>query len=114
MEYQLVESLAVSLALTLTLEILLALLCRVRGWHNLLLVALVNLMTNPPVVLTHNLLLLDAPIAFTIILEAVVVALEGLCYKLCGKGIKRPYLFSLGANAFSYTAGLVLLHFFGG
>ena len=107
----LIQSLLISLVLSLVLELLMALLWGVRGWRDILLVALVNFMTNPPVVLTHNLIRLETPLAFTLALEAAVVALEGLCYKLSGRTIKRPFLFSLSANAFSYLTGLLLLKF---
>lgn len=107
----LVESLVISLALTLVLELILALIWGARGWRDILIVLLVNFMTNPPVVLTHNLIKLETPVVFTVILEVIVVALEGLCYKLCTRTIKRPLLFSLAANAFSYLSGLLLLNY---
>ena len=109
MQNELLQSLLISLALTLILELDLALLCKIRDWHDLLLVFLVNLMTNPPVVLTHNLIRLGTPIVFTIVLEALVVVLEGLCYKYIARSIKHPYLFSAGANILSYSVGLLIL-----
>lgn len=114
MQNQLIESLVISLALTLAFELALALLCRIRGWRELLLVVLVNFMTNPPVVLTHNLMKLETPLYLTLLLEALVVVLEGFCYKLGAPSLRRPFLFSLGANALSYTGGLIVLHFVNG
>ena len=52
----LIRSLIVSLALTLMLELGFALILGVRGRRNLALVALVNVLTNPPVVLLCSLL----------------------------------------------------------
>lgn len=105
----LIYSLVVSLALTLALELIMALIWRVKNWHDILLVVLVNVMTNPPVVLTHNLIMLDTPLIFTIVIEAVVVALEGLCYKYKARSIKKPFVFAISANAFSYISGLFLM-----
>ena len=51
----LIRSLIVSLALTLMLELGFALILGVRGRRNLALVALVNVLTNPPVVLLCSL-----------------------------------------------------------
>ena len=55
---EIISSLVTSLALTLVLELLFALICGIRRWREILLVILVNVMTNPPVVLTHNLSLI--------------------------------------------------------
>ncbi len=104
-----IYSLVVSLALTLALELIMALIWRVKDWHDILLLVLVNVMTNPPVVLTHNLIMLDTPIFFTIAIEAMVVALEFLCYKYRARTINKPFVFSLSTNAFSYISGLFLM-----
>lgn len=104
-------ALLISLALTLALELVFALACGIRRSGDLLLVVLVNLLTNPPTVLAYN-LLKDA-VSFSLVyiiltLELAAVLVEGLCYKHCTKSIPRPYLFSLGANAFSYFSGLLI------
>lgn len=102
-------SLAVSLALTLALELSFALLWGVRR-RDLPLAALANCLTNPPVVLCHVLaaeyipaLLLPATFA----LELGAVLTEGYLYR-ARSGVKFPWLFSLCANLFSFTAGLLL------
>lgn len=102
-------SLAVSLALTLALELFFALLWGVRR-RDLPLAALANCLTNPPVVLCHALaagytpaLLLPATLA----LELGAVLAEGYLYRTRSE-IKFPWLFSLCANLFSFTAGLLL------
>ena len=111
---EIISSLVTSLALTLVLELLFALICGIRRLRDILLVILVNVMTNPPVVLTHNLMRLNSPVFITIALEAAVVAIEGFAYKYSASSIKRPFLFSFGANVFSYLLGLLALHIYNG
>ena len=98
--------LAVSLGLTVLFELLFARVCGVRGGRALCTVALVNCLTNPPVVLLS--ILAEGrgvpPLAARLLLEAAAVLAEGAIYRgarLTG----RPYVFSLGANAFSYCMG---------
>ena len=97
--------LLLSLALTLLLEGAFARLCRVRGRRNACLVLLVNLLTNPPVALVGNLFPLW-PVHLA--LEAAAVLVEGAVYARLAEGLRRPLLFSLGANAFSYLTGAAL------
>ena len=103
-------SLGVSLGLTLLFEGVFALLWGLRG-RDLLLCALVNLLTNPPLVFCvlcwrH---FGPAPAWLPVpILEALAVWAEGHFYKKDGENIRRPWLFSLCANAFSYTMGIVI------
>ena len=97
--------LALSLGLTLLLEGAFALACGVRGRRNGLLVLLVNGLTNPPVALLGILFPLW-PVH--LLLEAAAVLAEGALYARLGQGIRRPFWFSLGANAFSYLAGAAL------
>lgn len=100
----LIRSLIVSLALTLMLELGFALILGVRGRRNLALVALVNVLTNPPVVLLYS--LFPSPL-LTIAAELSAVFIEGVIYR-AGTDFRRPMLFSLSANAFSYLIGLAL------
>ena len=97
--------LGVSLLLTLLLELAFSLLAGLRGAKVLCLVALVNALTNPPVVLLYTLF---PTLAAKILLEVGAVLIEGLIYRKCAPALKRPYLFSLGANAFSYFVGAML------
>ncbi len=102
-------SLGVSLALTLVLELLFVLLWGLRG-RDLLLCALVNLLTNPPVVLCALLWRHYGPAPLWLpvpLLEAGAVLLEGFFYRRNGERVRRPFLLSLCANAFSYGLGLV-------
>ena len=103
-------ALGLSLGLTLLFELPFALLWGLRG-RDLLLCALVNLLTNPPLVF---LVLcwrhfgpgpdwLPVPL-----LEAAAVLVEGHFYRRDGEAVRRPFLFSLCANAFSYAMGLLI------
>lgn len=100
----LIRSLIVSLVLTLMLELGFALILGVRGRRNLALVALVNVLTNLPVVLLCS--LFPSPL-LTIAAELSAVFIEGVIYR-AGTDFRRPMLFSLSANAFSYLIGLAL------
>jgi hypothetical protein len=98
-------ALALSLGLTLLLEAGFFLLTGKRDGKDLLLLVVVNVLTNPAVVLTYWLAphqLMKIP------LELSVVFTEGFLYKKYGRGYKRPYLFSIAANAFSFGTGVVL------
>lgn len=108
---ELIFSLLISLGLTLVLELgFCALVFKVRG-RDILLVALVNVLTNPIVVLTYVLLKPQigfSPYILTAMLEISAIAVEAVCYKLCGKDISRPVIMSVSANVFSYFIGLLL------
>lgn len=94
-----------ALALTLALELIFALAWGVRK-EGLLVVALMNLMTNPAANVLYYLgarLLGLPPLWLT--LEAAVVAVEGVC---CRGIIRRPWLFVLLVNLFSYGVGALI------
>ena len=103
--------LAVSLLLTLAFEEGFALLWGLRGRRELGLVALVNCLTNPPVVLLHytavNLWGWSA-VPVTAVLEAAAVVVEWRCYRTYSEQIKKPFVFALLVNLFSYGAGCVI------
>ncbi len=103
--------LAISLLLTLLFEELFALLWGLRGKRELGLVALVNCLTNPPVVLLYYTVTglwrwNWAPA--TIVLEAAAVLAEWLCYRAYSEQVKRPFLFALLINLFSYGVGCII------
>lgn len=103
----LIFSLAISLLLTLVLELSFALLWGVRG-RGLMLVLLMNLMTNPAAVLLHFTfvrLLGWSALWVVPLLELAVVIAEGFC---CRGMIRRPWLFALLVNLFSYGTGELL------
>lgn len=103
--------LAVSLALTLAFEEGFALAWGLRGRRELGLTALVNCLTNPPVVLLYytavNLWGWSA-VPVTAVLEAAAILVEWRCYRAYSEQVKRPFLFALLVNLFSYGMGCVI------
>lgn len=100
-------SLAVSLLLTLALELGFALLWGVDR-RDLPLVALANVLTNPVVVLFYTAAGSFAPellLPAAAVLEAGAVVVEGWLFHTRG-GIRFPWAFALCANLFSFTLGL--------
>lgn len=97
----------ISLGLTLLLELPFVYLWGLRSRHDLTLAALVNVLTNPAAVLLHMLGVPALP------LEAVVIAVEGSCYRARGAAIRHPFRLALLANGFSYGAGCLLNHLIG-
>lgn len=102
-------SLAVSLFLTLVLELGFALLWGVNG-RDLLLVALANVLTNPVVVLCYTLVDSFKPsllIPAVAVLEAGAVVVEGWLFQT-RSDICYPWSFALCVNLFSFIIGLIL------
>lgn len=102
---RLLTALLVSLLLTLLLECAFAFVAGARTPRRLLLVALVNVLTNPPVVMLCT--LFPSPL-LTAAMELAAVLTEGLIYRARADWLRRPFLFSLAINAFSYLTGLLL------
>ena len=102
----LVHALIVSLALTLVLEMVFALVWGVRK-KGLLIVALMNLLTNPAVVTLHFLCVnwLGWTVLPVVALELAAMVVEGFC---CRGVVKRPWLFAVLVNLFSFTIGGLL------
>ena len=98
--------LAVSLGLTLLFEFFFAFCWGLRGKREFLIVFLVNLLTNPVVVTLYY----SFPITrkLVLLLELSAVLAEWLCYRACSERLKRPFLFALCANAFSYGLGCIV------
>ena len=101
---ELLLSLVLSLGLTELFECSVALLTGKRG-KALLLCVLVNVITNPPLVLLHRLwgggwLLIAGT-------EVLAVAAEWLLYRY-SRLFRRPLFFSLSANALSFSLGLLV------
>ena len=104
-----IESLVISLGLTIISEFLFALLWGMNK-GDFRLVAAVNILTNPIVVGSHILTKLYFPLAITyvtIVLELLAIVAEGVLYKM-HSDMKYPLLFSVCANVFSYSAGMIL------
>ena len=107
-------SLAVSLILTLALETGFFLLTGKRDKKDLILVVLVNIITNPAVVLLYWLAVYYTDFSHVLIkipLEIFAVVTEGYYYKKYGRDFKYPYIFSLTANLFSFGTGLIIQQF---
>lgn len=99
-------SLASALGLTLLLELIFSLFWGLRK-KELLLVVLMNLLTNPAVNLLYLLAYLAGWVSplFVLALEAVVVITEGFC---CRGIVHRPWLFACLVNLFSFGMGELL------
>ena len=107
-------SLGVSLGLTLLFEIPFAALWGLRK-RDLSLAVLVNLLTNPVVVLCTLLWRTYVPCPdwpAVAVLELAAVVTEGLLYRDLGEHIRRPILLSVCANALSYSLGLLINQIF--
>ena len=104
---QLLHSLAISLLLTLVLELFFALLWGVRK-RGLVLVLLMNILTNPAVVLLHFFCI--AFLGWTgflpvLVLELAAIVVEAIC---CRGMIAKAWLFAICINVFSYLTGELL------
>jgi len=112
-----IESLVNSLALTLIIEIVVAAILGVRKKSDFLLILLVNIITNPLLVQTLNIMnyfINERPQWYVILfLEAIVVVAEGLLYRnrLNYKKI-NPFIFSLILNTLSYFGGDIVYDIF--
>ena len=102
--YFIFKVIGLSLFLTIFLEAGLALILGLRK-KDLLLVVLVNIITNPAVVIIH--LLLPYPLV-TYIAEIAAVIIEAAYYRRFGTNIKSPMLFSFSANILSYFTGIII------
>lgn len=94
-----IEMFALSLGLTLAIELPIAYLWGLRG-RQLLTVTIANVMTNPLAVALHLCGIPQLPI------EVGVVIAEGFAYSLHFD--KRPWLLALISNAVSWGIGLLL------
>ena len=107
----LMQSLALSLTLTILMEELFAVILGIRDKKDLILIGLVNVITNPVVVLSYYLFLYYTDLNLmivTIVLEIMAIYVESLYYKRYGKDYRHPIVFSLSANAFSFGVGKIL------
>jgi len=106
------SALAFSLAATVVLESGVFFLMGKRNRKDFLLVIMVNVLTNPAVVLLYWLTVLYTPVNTvfaTAVLELAAFAVEGYYYKKYGQEFRHPYLFSLAANLFSFIIGGMIL-----
>ena len=107
----LLPAMAVSLALTIIIEAGLFWALGKRNRRDLLLLTLVNVLTNPVVVASYWLVVYYTDWgreAAKLILESFAVVTEGLYYRRYGQEFKRPLLFSLAANVLSFGTGIII------
>lgn len=96
-----------ALLLTIAAELFFSLCCGLRK-KQLLMVLLMNILTNPAAnaLFIFLTVYLGWPRIFpTALLEPAVIVTEALC---CRHVVKRPWLFSVFVNLFSFAAGYLL------
>lgn len=96
----------ISLLITLIIEMPVAFLFGARK-KDLLLVVLINILTNPTVVLCSY--LTGNQRTFQILLEMIVIFIEGCYYKKYSSDIKYGFCLAATANILSYIVGLILV-----
>lgn len=107
-------SLGLSLLLTLLIETAVALLVGLRG-RDLLLVALMNAVTNPAVVYLYLLLSAKTALprwAILLPLELAAVAVEWRLLDRFATGVRRPLACALLLNACSFVSGELIQYLF--
>ena len=102
-----IERLILSLILTLILELVYAFGWGVRK-KDLVIVLFVNVLTNPMVVLFHNVTQSHGVLLSIILPELAAVAVEAYLLKRHSRHILYPILFAVCVNAFSFLAGLLI------
>ena len=114
MNGELLAALVISLFLTLIFEVGFFLLTGKRNKRDLLLVCLVNVLTNPVAVLFYWLAVLYTEwnsVIVKIALEFCAITVEGYYYKNYGEEFRHPFAFSIVANVFSFGIGLFIQPF---
>lgn len=105
------KMMGISLASTIVLELLFALFWGIRNKKDLLLLCLVNLLTNPIVVFVYYIAKFYSDldlILIVLVLEVLAFLVEGFYYKRYGKTYLDPYFFSFFANVFSFGIGKII------
>lgn len=108
-----VDSLIISLFLTIVIELSTSFLLGVRSKRDILVCILVNTCTNPAVVYIANLLILYSNQTIyniiVTIMEISVIFIEFILYKKCLQDYKKsPFVLSLINNSISWTIGTFL------
>lgn len=106
---ELLYAFAYCLGLTVIAELIFAAICRVWDRQDLLLVVLVNVVTNPWVVFLFALSAeFDWEDYALLPLEIAAVVTEAVFYRRYSATIRHPWLFATGANLFSVGVGYVV------
>ncbi|MCX8190153.1 MAG: hypothetical protein N3F05_02915 [Candidatus Diapherotrites archaeon] len=108
-----ISDFAIALVLTEVIELTVAWMLKYRQRHELIVIFLVNLATNPLanfiVLFVYNLGLLKINLIFLLAVEAFVVAAETLLLShALEKKPKEVFMLALAMNAFSFAAGVLL------
>lgn len=101
------KSLLLSLLLTLVLELPFAWIWGLRK-RDLAVVVIMNMITNPLVVLWHHVTLKFGLIVSVLLPEIAAVTAEALILVKFGRSVYRPVLLAICLNVFSYCAGWLL------
>lgn len=99
------------LCITIIVELVIGFFCGVRKKKDILLIILVNIITNPMVVFVVNLFKIFSPryvIVILIVLEVSAFVIEGIIYKKYLKKDTNPFFLSLVANFSSYLGGKLI------
>lgn len=113
MTLAIIKSMGIALLLTILLEGLFGAIWGVKGGRNFVIMLLANLLTNPLVNVIHSFFAYEirldgqAIVIITALLETSAVIAEWLVYK-SRTDIKKPLLFSLCANGFSFFCGILI------
>lgn len=105
-----IETLILSLSLTWLIESLVFLVLGIRKRKDLLLLAVLNLLTNPVSVTIYDLQPFHRGFlswSIQILLGILVISTEGSLLHKCMESRKNPWLASLAANGISYLCGVV-------
>jgi hypothetical protein len=111
MGFWILPTLGISLVLTIVLELIFAFIAGIRNKKDFMLVTLVNILTNPPVVLAYYLFTYYTmwnKVVVIIPLEILAILVEAYYYKSYGKNFRHPLVFSLFANAISLCIGTMI------
>lgn len=105
------RSLVLSLFLTELIELLFTYLIGIRNKKDYLLIVLINVVTNPCVVLTayllHHYTTILTPF-YILPLELMVILIEGLYLRTYSESIDHPFRFACALNVCSYVTGLLI------
>lgn len=108
-----IKSLALSLILTIALEILISYILGIRNKDDFKIVILVNIDTNPIVVFLSNIVqLINNTLVYycsVLILEIGAIVIEALLYKKYLKENINPVRLSIYSNVFSFCIGIIIL-----
>lgn len=104
----------ICLTFTIIIELIVALIIGIKDKHDILIIILVNIMTNPLVTSIPTYFYIEYNsnyrIISLIILEIFAFVSEGFIYnKLLNYNKKNPYIISLILNICSYTLGLIIM-----